>query len=134
MRKNAFTTVMLALILMALSLNAEAGGIFGFGTPKPLPGELAKLLSENGKPEQIIELIDRGADVNELDERGFTPLHHAMWFNQKGKDYLDVVRRLIASGADVNCQRARQGKFTLMPRHTKLWLTRWHVRQTILIQ
>lgn len=48
-------------------------------------------------------LIDLGVDVNAVDSRGQTALHHAVL-----KDFPSVVEFLVASGADVNVVNQRQ--------------------------
>lgn len=65
-------------------------------------------------------LMDNGADVNQGDNRGFTPLHHAV-----ARELDDVVKDLLAKGADVNSQNlygqtpldsagAKNGKLTVL--------------------
>lgn len=85
---------------------------------------------ENRKPAEVLTAINAGADVNEKDCRGNTPLHYAAWegnaeiiqllinagslINEKNSaDYtplhfaatngnIDSVRLLINAGADIN--------------------------------
>lgn len=45
-------------------------------------------------------LIERGADVNAVNDGGWTPLHHAI---EKGHE--NVVRMLIGAGANVNVRQ-----------------------------
>lgn len=56
-----------------------------------------------GKLKKVRKAIKNGADVNLLDEEGYSPLH---WAIQEG--YLDIVRLLIESGADLEKQN-REG-------------------------
>lgn len=50
-----------------------------------------------GKRKQVMRCIERGDDLNELDEEGFAALH---WAIQEG--YLRIVELLLDHGADVN--------------------------------
>lgn len=50
-----------------------------------------------GKWERIKLLLSSGTDIDERDRAGCTALYHAAWGNQ-----LQIARRLIAEGADVN--------------------------------
>ena len=53
-----------------------------------------------GRHTEIVELlITNGADVNAKDDRGATPLHHAI--------DKEIVELLIAEGADVNAKDKR---------------------------
>jgi ankyrin repeat protein len=53
-------------------------------------------------PIEIIQyIIDRGADVKAADENGTTALHLSVSF-YRDKKMLDIVKLLIANGADVN--------------------------------
>ena len=55
----------------------------------------------DGKAQEkmILHLLKMGADVNETDKNGVTPLHRAVRFRSPS-----AVRLLIKKGADVNCQ------------------------------
>jgi ankyrin repeat protein len=57
-----------------------------------------------GDIEKVRELIAQHADVNQRDENGWTPLHMAA---DKGE--LDIVKLLVANGADVNVKMQREG-------------------------
>jgi ankyrin repeat protein len=52
-----------------------------------------------GDDESVKLLLSKGADVNAADYRGYTPLMHAAQYD---RDALDVVRLLLAYGADAN--------------------------------
>lgn len=48
-------------------------------------------------PKIALKLIDAGVDVGSVDEKGRTPLHHALNWNQEA-----VIKKLIENGADPN--------------------------------
>jgi len=54
-----------------------------------------------GQLETVIELLDEGADVNELGPRGSTALMFAA-----GGGHLEVVRELVSKGADLHVREA----------------------------
>ena len=52
--------------------------------------------------EKVRELVDKGAIIDILDERGFTPLHNAIKYSN-----LNVLRFLIDAGADIHFKDPR---------------------------
>jgi ankyrin repeat protein len=54
----------------------------------------------DGDLRRVKELLAEGYPVNAFDDLSWTPLHHAA-----RKEHLDVVRHLIAAGADVNAHQ-----------------------------
>jgi ankyrin repeat protein len=90
--------------------------------------------SANGDSLAVQKLIDAGANINEPDSKGYTPLMHAIWsgkietvkiLTNKGADvnkrdldgctpllwatyykYSDIAKLLIDNGADINAQDA----------------------------
>lgn len=52
---------------------------------------------------KIKHLLIRGADVNEKDQRGRTPLHLA-GFSNESKSHFESIELLLKNGADVNSQ------------------------------
>lgn len=50
-----------------------------------------------GNIEQVMKCLSKGCQVNERDNNGSTPLHHATWYGR-----VEVVRILLQSGADPN--------------------------------
>ena len=59
-----------------------------------------------GSPELIKTLLDAGADINAPDVRGMTPLMLAVATDRQN---IDVIRMLIARGADVNVEEPGGG-------------------------
>lgn len=58
-------------------------------------GENALHIAVDLQPEAILPLIAAGADVNSMNEIGFTPLHKAAYYNK-----LQAISLLLASGAE----------------------------------
>jgi ankyrin repeat protein len=87
-----------------------AGVLIGQATAPPSGSINADLLesAKLGQPAQVKELLSRGASVNAVDRRGFTPL---MWACAMGQ--LATVRQLIESGAALD-RRANDGITALM--------------------
>ncbi len=54
---------------------------------------------KSGDTARVVELIDRGADVNTKDNFGYTPLIQAAW-----RGHTDIATLLIEGGADVNAK------------------------------
>lgn len=75
---------------------------------KPAPGELTKAV-ENGQIELVRQYLDRGADVDERNQYGNTPL-----FKAAHKGYVDIVRLLLERGAGVNLRNEHVGATPLM--------------------
>ena len=70
------------------------GKIIGMSTPAPF--RLHDAVSRCDEAE-VLRLIQNGAQLNELDEFGMTPLHCAVYCG-----YTEIVKLLIDAGADVN--------------------------------
>lgn len=66
--------------------------------------QLTRLMeaAKNGRSKEILELVDKGVDVNELDSTGSTALHYATKSNSSS-----CVLALILSGADRGIHDAR---------------------------
>jgi len=62
----------------------------------------------NGRTDQVLKHIERGTDVNKLDEEGRTPLMYASYNN-----HVEIMRLLLTRGADVNIQD-KSGRTALM--------------------
>jgi hypothetical protein len=62
-------------------------------------GQIMCNLAIYGKLREASLLIERGADVNEPDKRGMTPLHHCA-----GEDNVEFARLLLEHGPNVNAR------------------------------
>ena len=58
------------------------------------------LAAVRGQRDIAARLIDKGADVNAADERGFTALFHACYNPDDDRGHPEVVELLLAAGAD----------------------------------
>ena len=77
------------------------------------PGELSDVCCEqNADPEkqraEILALLKAGADLQETDKNGVTPLHHAVRFRSPA-----AVETLLSNGAAVNQVCRRSGSTAL---------------------
>ncbi|WP_341816160.1 ankyrin repeat domain-containing protein [Wolbachia endosymbiont (group B) of Elophila nymphaeata] len=57
------------------------------------------IAAKGGDLNKAIDLISKGANVNDTDTQGHTPLHWASW-----SGHLDVVEYLIVKGANINAK------------------------------
>ncbi|WP_353272741.1 ankyrin repeat domain-containing protein [Wolbachia endosymbiont (group A) of Urophora cardui] len=57
------------------------------------------IAAKGGDLNKAIDLISKGANVNDTDTQGHTPLHWASW-----SSHLDVVEYLIVKGANINAK------------------------------
>ena len=73
------------------------------------------LAAQCGHTNIIQYLLDEGADVNKLDERGGSTLMYA-----SSHGHTETVRLLLNYGADVNTQMTADGRTALMHAY-KLW-------------
>lgn len=62
----------------------------------------------NGQDVVVNELIDCGANVNQVNEKGFAPLH----FTAASRHGALCLELLVCNGADVNIKVSRTRKFT----------------------
>jgi hypothetical protein len=69
---------------------------------KPKPGALSKAAKKN-KVDKLKEHLENGADPNERDKNGSSPLHHAAW-----PGHVETSRILIEAGADLTLQNTRK--------------------------
>ena len=63
--------------------------------------------AKNNKAEEVIKLLEQGADINLADNDGWTPLYVACRNNSK-----DVAKLLIEHKADIGCKN-KNGKTAL---------------------
>jgi ankyrin repeat protein len=71
------------------------------------PKHYLMLAIETEKVEIVQSLIEAGADVNQTDEDGWTPIMYATL-----EGYFDIVKILIEAGADVNSESS-SGEYAL---------------------
>ena len=61
-----------------------------------------------------------GAEVNNVDEKGITPLNFVCGDKEiSADDRVQIVRILIEAGADPNCKDYMEGRTALQVRHTE---------------
>jgi ankyrin repeat protein len=63
--------------------------------------------AERGFPEIVELLLESGVEVDHVNRLGWTALHEAIILGGRSPRYVQVVRRLVAAGADVNLPSAR---------------------------
>jgi len=105
----------------AAAVAAGAAGDAGRGPAAPPTGPSALALAvESAHFELASLLLDKGAEAN-ADAQGWTPLHNITWIRKPGQasngpapkgsgdvDSLEMVRRLVAHGANVNARVTRR--------------------------
>ena len=69
---------------------------------------------EKATLKKVVETLDAGADPNEKDEWGFTPLHFAAAFN----DDPDIISALVEAGANMS---TRDKEWGATPLHWAAW-------------
>ena len=85
-------------------------------------GETALAAAAGRGDEESVELLlAHGADVNAADYRGYTPLMHAAQYD---RDSLDIVRTLLARGANANVTAEGQTPVSIAARRGETALTR----------
>lgn len=93
--------------LRQLSIDLNNAKAKGFTNNVPLEKMLVNAI-KNGNKDFVYTLIEAGADVNWLDERGDTPLHHAVYDSSSRNSYtidenrLKMIKMLVYAGVDVN--------------------------------
>ena len=70
---------------------------------------LLSALIEQGAEELVRIVVSHGADVNSIDDRGLTPLMHAV-LRMNGETSEEIAQCLIENGADVNAYRIYDNK------------------------
>ncbi len=73
---------------------------------------------DEGDLDWVTGLLNQGADVDFKDERGWTPLMHAVFYNRKG-----IVEMLLLAGADVHIRNENGTdayKIAIMVKHYEI--------------
>jgi hypothetical protein len=65
--------------------------------------------AERGFPTIVGRLLDEGIEVDHVNELGWTALHEAIILGGGGPEHVEVVRQLVAAGADVQLPSQRDG-------------------------
>lgn len=65
--------------------------------------------AERGFPRIIEHLLETDIEVDHVNRLGWTALHEAIILGDGGRQHTDVVRLLVAAGADVNLPSATDG-------------------------
>ncbi len=65
--------------------------------------------AERGFPTIVGRLLDAGVEVDHVNELGWTALHEAIILGSGGPEHVNVVRQLVAAGADVLLPSQRDG-------------------------
>ena len=65
-----------------------------------------------GRTNLVFWLVEKGADVNVVDQQGMTPLHKAAVFNR-----VTCAEALLAAGADISAFGRKYGALQLQPIH-----------------
>jgi ankyrin repeat protein len=79
--------------------------------------------ASGGNAQVVKVLLENRAKVDATDSHGYTPLYYALWTD--GNDSEEIVRALIASGADVN--KRSPGDKTYPPLVFAIWI--WEGRE-----
>lgn len=88
----------------SMGVSARSRGVAG-GIPL---GTGLHAAAEYGQSELVHLFVENGADVNDLDANGMSPLMIAAAHARGGKPYLDVAQELLNMGADVNATSSLQ--------------------------
>ncbi len=97
----------LFLVLLASLARTVGAQETRTGVPETLPvkpGKEENVLVEcsaHGEVKAVVDLLERGADPNSVDDAGRTPLHRAA-----DREHIEVMRVLIDHGANVNARDA----------------------------
>jgi ankyrin repeat protein len=94
------------VLLLTLANGADVASTNRFGGTALIPA------SEHGHTETVRILIAAGVPVNHVNNLGWTAMQEAILLNNGGPGQQDVVRQLLAAGADPNI-RDPQGRTAL---------------------
>ncbi len=89
-----FLSTLVAILLMGCDLHMDS--VYLGRSESALLGDVNR-----GDTEAVKAYLDKGGNVNLMDEPGMTPLHHAVNADLRGS-HLEMVKLLIEKGANVN--------------------------------
>ena len=113
---NSTKVRIIGLVLSALAIG-QAAQAMDVTNKKILGKKLLLMAAQNNKAEEVIKLLEQGADINVQDEDSWSPLYVACFHN-----YPEIVKLLIAQGADINVRDSAGLDFFV--RSLFLWLPR----------
>ncbi|MDB4691200.1 ankyrin repeat domain-containing protein [Verrucomicrobia bacterium] len=89
-----FLSTLVAILLMGCDLHLDS--VYLGSSESAMLGDVNR-----GDTEAVKAYLDKGGNVNLMDEPGMTPLHHAVNADLRGS-HLEMVELLIERGANVN--------------------------------
>ena len=89
-----FLVTLLSILLMGCDLHLDS--VYLGRSESAMLGDVNR-----GDTEVVKAYLDKGGNVNLMDEPGMTPLHHAVNADLRGS-HLEMVKLLIERGANVN--------------------------------
>lgn len=84
------------ILVMTLANGADLKSINRYGGTAIIPA------AEKGHLEAVKLLLDAGADPNHVNRLGWTALHEAIVLSNGGPTHQDIIRALLAGGANPN--------------------------------
>jgi uncharacterized protein len=92
------------VLRLTLANGADVASTNRFGGTALIPA------SEHGPVETVRILITAGVPVNHVNNLGWTAMQEAILLNNGGPNQQEVVRQLLAAGADPNIRDRRAGQ------------------------
>jgi hypothetical protein len=86
----------LEILRMALAHGADLASVNRYGGTALIPA------AHHGHIETVRELLKTGIDIDHINYLGWTALLEAIILGDGGPTYIEIIRLLIAAGADIN--------------------------------